>query len=295
MTAITLLLANTTPVNPVGDGAAIDAGDFCACDFRCDFEELVFADNNGVGLTNDFTDFLFRKISASDTIEIQLYRYGNKVADIVDDTYGTFYSGFTEQPLYVGWLADWTKIFNAFSGGLYQVKVNTSILGTDSTFESRLFRLNIYDGRSANGTVKIESYQTGNIESSEFDFTNLIEGGWYSSIRLKGSFGEMEPSLERDIYLDDSYREVQNRDVLTRAYNLRCNIIPETIYNRLATNEMLANEVYVTSFDLLQEQTYEQLPVVPESFAENNYGAFGRLNFVVQFSDRQKNINKRNF
>ena len=286
---------DAAPVRPTPTAQQPITADFVACDFRCEFEELVFADDNGTGLTNDITDFLIRKISASDTVLIELLKEGIVVATIADSTYGTFYNGFDNQPLYIGWLADWTLIFNAFSGGRYQVRVTTTILGQENVFTSRIFRLNLYDDRSANRTVKIESFQNGNIESSEFDFTELLPGGWPSSIRLRGTFGQMKPTLERDIYQDPSYRAIQNRDSVRRDYTLRCEIIPETIYGRIATKDILANQVLISSFDLLQDETYEQYPVVPESFEEAEYGSLGRLNFSIIFSDRQKNIIKRNF
>lgn len=297
MTRVTVKLDNTAPIKPPTTPAQVVEGDFCACDFRCQFNELVFADNSpdATGITNDYTDFLFRKVSPSDTITYKLYRYGVEVAEIVDDTYGTFYDGFTTQPLYIGWLADWTLIFNAFGGGQYQVKVTTNILSVETTFESRYFRLYLWDAELANRTVKIESYQNGNIESSEFDYTDLIDGGWYSSIRLRGIFGQMNATIERDIYQDSSYRTIQNRDNVIREYTLQCEIIPETIYDRIATSDMLGNEIYITSYDLLQEQKYQKFPVVPESYNDAIYNNNGGLNFSITMGDRQKNIIKRNF
>ncbi len=267
---------------------------FCPCDFRCDFEEKVFADGDNDGIKNDFTDFLFKKITAGDTVLIELLKGDIIVAQINDDTYGAYYNGFDNQPLYVGWQADWTKIFNIFSGGRYQVKVTTTILGDTSEFLSRYFRLNTFDILSADKSIKIESFQNGRIENSEFDFTDLLPGGWPSSIRLFGSFGKMQPGLERDIYQDTSYREVQNRDTVNREYKLEANLVPESIYDRITTKDLLGNQILVTSYDVLQELKYEKFPVVPESFDEARYDDLGNTHFSITFSDRQKNIIKTN-
>ncbi|MBV6646366.1 MAG: sigma-54-dependent Fis family transcriptional regulator [Cyclobacteriaceae bacterium] len=166
---------------PLGTVAFADVL-FCPCDFRCDFEEKVFADDDNDGIKNDFSDFLFKKTTASDTILIELIKNDIVVVQISDDTYGLYYDGFAAQPLYVGWQADWTAVFQTFSGGRYQVRVTTTILGEESVFLSRYFRLNTFDILSADKTVKIESFQSGNLENSEFDFTDLIDGGWRSSI-----------------------------------------------------------------------------------------------------------------
>lgn len=267
---------------------------FCPCDFRCDFEELVFADDANDGIKNDFSDFLFKKITASDTIVIQLVKDGVILAEINNDDYGTYYDGFDNQPLYVGWIADWTKIFQAFSGGLYNVRVTTTILGEETIFTSRNFRLNTFDILSADRTVKIETRQTGRFENGEFDFTNLIDGGWLSSIRLKGTFGYMQPNLQADIYQDPSYRVVQNRDQVIREYPLIANALPESIFNRIAVQDVLANEILITAYNALQELKYEKYPVVVDSFSDARYDNLGRVFFEITCSDRQKNIIKTN-
>jgi hypothetical protein len=278
------------PVGVVTPGAVI----FCPCDFRCDFEERVFADAAADGIKNDTTDFLFKKVTPSDTITIALIKNNVVLATISDDTYGTYYPSFTARPLYVGWLANWTAIFAAFSGGRYQVRVTTVILGQSSEFFSRYFRLNTFDILEANNTVKIESRQNGRFENGEFDFTDLLPGGWPSYIRLFGSFGRMQPSIERDVFQDNSHREVQNRDQVVREYSLKANLVPESIQNRIATQDLLGNQVLITSYDVLQEKKYELFPVVPESFNDTRYDGLGNTHFEITFSDRQKNIIKTN-
>lgn len=279
---------------PAGVVAPVDVI-FCPCDFRCDFEEKVFADDENDGIKNDFSDFLFKKITVSDTITIELLKGDTIVAEIIDDTLGLYYDRFDAQPLYVGWQADWTKIFAAFSGGRYQVRVTTVILGQESVFLSRYFRLNTFDILTANRTVKLESFQNGRIDNSEFDFTNLLPGGWPSSIRLNESqFGRMQPAIERDIYQDTSYRDVQNRDVVNREYRLEANLVPESIYNRITTKDLLGNQILITAYDVLQELKYEKFPVVPESYDEARYDDLGNTYFSITFSDRQKNIIKTN-
>lgn len=292
MAGIALIL-NTSPVRPAPTPPpTITADEFCACDFRCDFEEKVFASLDDIEREKDFSDFLVRKISSADTVVIELFRYGSKVAEINDNSLGDFFNGFTLQPLYVGWLADWTKIFNAFSGGQYQVKITTNLLGQQNTFESRFFRLALFDEELANRTVKIESIQNGNIIGSEFDFTGL---NWKSSIRLRGEFGKMQPTIEQDIFIDSSYRQLQNRDQIVRQYELSCEIIPETIFFNLASKDMLANDIFITTYKLLQDQSYTKYPVVVDSFQDTNYKDNGRMNFSIIFKDRQQNLIKRNF
>ena len=267
---------------------------FCPCDFRCDFEELVFSDEQGIGVTNDFTDFLFKKITSNDTIVIELIKNNVVVATLNDDTLGTYYNGFPNQPLYVGFVIDWTKVFLAHSGGRYQVRVTSTILGQENVFTSRYFRLNTFDILSADNTVKIEAVQNGRFENGEFDFTDLIDGGWRTYIRLKGEFGAPKYNLERDIFEDPSYRQIQNRDKVIREFLMKTYIVPESILDKIATQDMLANRLFITAYDVLQEKRYERFPVAPESISDPLYDDYGRTFFEITFSDRQQNIIKTN-
>lgn len=290
----TVIKFDASPIRPPSGTMASDNLIFCPCDFRCDFEEKVFSSAKGDGIENDFSDFLIQKITPSDTVSIEIIKNGVTLTTVTNDDYGNFYNGFGNQPLYVGWLADWTLIFDAFSGGRYQIKITTTVLGETSVFLSRYFRLNTFDILSADKTVKLETFQNGNLENSEFDFTNLLPGGWPSSIRLFGEFGKMQSNLERDIYQDTSYREIQNRDTVIREYRLAANLVPETIYNRITTKDLLANEILVTSYSVLQDLKYLKFPVVADSFNESRYDNLGNTHFEITFSDRQKNIIKTN-
>jgi hypothetical protein len=104
----------------------------------------------------------------------------------------------------------------------------------------------------------------------------------------------MSPTIERDVYQDSSYREVQNRDQIIREYKLKGSLVPESIQNRLAVEYLLGNEIFVTSYNLLQEYKYRRLPVVPEQVSDTRYDGLGRTYFEITFTDRQKNIIKRN-
>lgn len=285
---------DASPIRPPEAAVISSSSIFCPCDFRCDFEELVFADSDDDGIKNDKTDFLFKRVISSDTILIELLKEGSTITTITNDDYGDYYFGFDNQPLYVGWQADWTKIFDAFSGGRYQVKVTTTILGDSSEFLSRYFRLNTFDILAVNRTVKLETIQNGNFENSEFDFTELLPGGWPTSIRLPGTFGNMQPTIERDVYEDPSYRDVQNRDFVVREYKLNADFVPDIIQNRISTQDALGNQIFITSYDVLQGIEYQKYPLVVESFGDVRYDGLGNTYFEITLSDRQKNIIKTN-
>lgn len=270
---------------------------FCGCDYWCEYEEPVFADTGNDDFKKDTSSFLVGKVTATDTVEIKLYREGVLVATITDSTYGTYYSTFTAQPLYVGWIADWSAIFTAFSGGQYQVIITCTTGGVDTDMESRKFRLMRFDEYCANGTVKIESYQSGNIVSSDFDFTDLVSGGWSSSIRVLGRFGNKRPTIEVDEFLNTSYQSVQNRTVVNFEYSLDTKYMPINLLVDMASMELIGNELHITDYSLMNPFKYNRIPVVTQAFeeVENQEAVNGESRYVVSFTDRTPNTIKRNY
>ena len=272
----------------------ISDGLVCSCDFRCDYTELAFGHSSYDGVKNDFSQFLFKKVTPFDTINLELLRYGVKVADLNNNDLGTYYPTFDAQPLYVGFVVDWTEVFLNFTGGIYEVKASKITLGVYSEETSHKYRLNAYDSVSARDTVKITSIQDGYFQDGSFDYRDLIPGGWVHSMRVRGSFGGFEPSIDRDIYLDSSFRDVQNRDTVTPEYKLVCDYMPENIFEGLSTNDFLGNQIEVTSYHLFQTKKYIKHPVVIESISDVVPDQYGRSKFTAVFTDRKKNIIKLN-
>lgn len=287
---------DANPIRPPVVIVENEVNEFCPCDFRPDFIEKAYADPSNDGYKNDFSDFLFRKVAASDTIEFELLKNGVSIAVLNDNTLGEYFNGFAAQPLYVGFIVDWTKVFNTYSGGKYQVRTTSTILGEVEVVTSRYFDVNLFDPLEAYQTIKLETLQYGKFDNSGFDFTDLLPGGWPTSIRIRGSFGEMQPALERDIYEDPSYRDTQNRDEVIRRYSLKISLIPEYLQSRITTEDILANEIFVSSYDVFRDSklTYIKTPISVDAINEANFDGYGRTSFDVTCSDRQKNIIKSN-
>lgn len=281
------------PENPI-------ESDICACNFACEWEETVFASpDTSDTWKRDYTDFLSRKIVAGDSLDIKLFRYEVEVATITDDTYGTYYAAgdFASQPLYVGWLADWSLIFSAFGGGQYYVTISGTIAGAAYSFTSRKFRLMLWNEEAADSTAKVESYQKGNIISSQFDYTDLLPGGWYSSIRLDARFGKRKPVLEVDEVLGTSYQSIQNRTQVRHEYTLETRYMPMSVLHALSDQNFIGNELFITDYSILSEYKFNRIPVVAKSYEDttNNGWTTGQGRYIVTFDERVQNTIKRNF
>lgn len=266
------------------------------CQYECEYIEPVFANVGGDWWENDKNSFLFQKVVSADTITIQLWKGNEKVADISDDTYGTYYSSFTNQPLYRGFIVEWEKVFDEEGAGLYQIKADLDIMGNASTFESHRFQLLPYSDILANGTVRIESYQTGNILASEFDYTDLLDGGWYNSFRIKGFFGFKTPKLEIDNYLNQDYKQEQIQDKVSTEWTLETNLLPSYISNVLAYDNILANKLLITDYNIFNTEIFRRIEVYPQEFGDVSHYANNRnTKFIIIFTNKIDNNIKTNF
>lgn len=305
---ITLQLTDSAP-QPFGSGLATKkkgdslpnisskkSNDVCYCEFECYYRGNVFAEVGGEGYKNDKSQFLFRRFVPSDTVAIELWKNGEKIADLNDNTYGTFFNGFpsgtAEQQLYVGFLLEWEEVFNAFGGGEYQIKAELSIIGVASTFESEFYRLMGYSDKAADGTVRIETIQNGNIMSSIFDFTGL---NWYQSVRVRGRFYEDGEDFEKIVYQTQEYRQEQVQDKIIENWTLEADFLPRSVSEFLTKNAVLSNEFTVTDYNILNEQILREIDVYPESIEKNRIQDNRNSNYIIKFTSKEDNIIKRNF
>ncbi len=273
--------------------AQIPQNNFCYCKLECEYKELVFTDGGVDSWKNDKSSFIFQKLVPADTIAFELWKAGQKVADIVNSDYGQYYdfAAFASQPNYKAVILDWTLIWGAFGFGEYQFKAVQNITGAVSTFESRLFRLLPYADDLADGTVKIESYQNGNIIGSPFDFTGL---NWYSSYRIAGKFSAKTPVLEVDNYVTSDYQKTQIQDKIRTEYTLQTKLLPSVVGNPLIYDQTLANTILITDYNVLNYQIYRQLPVRTVGVDATEYGQSRGMSFAVKFEE-VTDVRKRNF
>lgn len=276
-----------------------ETNDICICDYiQCQYIEKVFASQtpNNEWYKNDMSDFLFKRFVSSDTVAIELYKDGVKIADLNDNTHGTFFNGFasgtSEQQLYVGYLLEWELVQALYGNGLYQVKAQLNIIGVASTYESRQFTLFTYGDREANKTVRIESYQDGNIFGSQFDFTGL---NWYQSVRIPATFGNPTPVIETDNYINTNHETRQITAKNSREWTLNTGLINYEVATKLIYNKMLANKILITDYLIKAESIFRRIDVIPQSVDKPDINGIPDRLYNFTFTDRQDKFRKRNF
>lgn len=271
--------------------------EFCYCDYECEYIEKVFGhltDNDY--WKNDKNTFLYRRILSTDTVTIKLLKDEVEIATITDDTYGVYTNGYLSgnaaQQLYVSFIVDWQKVLQIEGGGNYRISTELNLLGVISIEESQKFMLYGYSDLIANGTVRIETRQNGNIIGSAFDFTGL---NLYNSYRLQGIFKEGSPELEQEFYLNTDYKKKQIQDQSIPQYTLNTKRVPRIVSLMLQQDSILANEFEVTDYNIINVATFRRVSVYPDSISKVAFdGKNTRDAFDITFKDKFELLRKRN-
>ncbi len=273
--------------------------DTCICDFiQCEYVEQIFASPAfpNDDWKNDKNEFLFKRFVATDTVLMELHKDGDKVDDLNNDDYGTFFDGFSsgsnEQQLYVGYLLDWLSVFNAFGAGSYTVVTTLDIIGNVTTSTSRTFRLVLYSDLEANGTVRIESTQNGNIRGNDFDFTGL---DWYQSLRIPGEFGNPTPIFETTEYVTSQHKRRQNKAKMSVEWSLNTRLISWEVVQKLIYNKLLGNQILITDYQIKAESLWRRVDVFMQEVDKPEIKNNPKRRYNIKFVDVEDIYEKRNF
>ena len=305
---ITVQLTNSSPyaytsgVAEILEGTTIpsykvqETNDICICDIPglCEYTSLVFGEvADSTYWKNDKRSFLYQKLISSDTITINLYKNGVLLTTITDDTYGEYFSTLAPiQANYVYFILDFEKVASLSGYGTYQIKTDVSIIGISETLESEFFKLEPYSDIRANGTVRIETYQNGNIIGSPFDFTGL---NIYQSHRIKGDL-KVEESLEIENYQTQNYKLSQIQDQVVNEWTLNTKLLPSLITKDLIYNNLLANQLQVTDYNINNHEIYRRVELYPTEIPEaKSFGNNPNKKYIIKFTDKTPDNIKRNF
>lgn len=255
--------------------------DFCYCFFECKEIMKVFA---GIDeRTKDYRTLFFQKTIESDEFEFIIKKKGVEY-DLTQDDYGV-YTEFEDGKSF-SYLVDWTKVKNILGGGRYYLIVNKTILGQETCEEYGEFSLMDFDIEEANETIKIETYQNGNLLHG-YDYRGL---NVYQSIRVKGILCDEEPQDTVKNYLDGDQIVKQIQERSHSRYTLTFYTNRYRLAQLLFDNYMVSDEIYVSDYNLTNRRTFNKLRVsrVETSIDENTDSRFAGYNVVVEDSIKNK-------
>jgi hypothetical protein len=267
--------------------------DYCLCDlglFKCEYTEPAFYN----GLTkyeNDYTTFYVNKVDTSDTIQFFVINTADNSEVELTQANAADYGVFAEGDNYKGIEVDFTTLKATYPAlNRVKFKVVHDVFGSITQTETHVFQIMLWNEVSANNTVRIETLNSGRIESGN-DYNEL---NWRRSVRIRGRFGDMKPELQRDDYMDGNRVIKQIQDQFIRKYTLETELLPQGILNMIAFNDMLANNIIISDYNL-QNTNYKGIEVVPETVNANYYEKNPNGSYEIEFKARKENDIKRNY
>lgn len=292
-------MAVTMEVNAVEPFIEEDDYDVCVCS-TCDYSEDAFVNTGGEWWKNDFKSILAKRKFASDTVTFKLLKSGVVVATLNASTYGTYYN-FGDAifvslpnvnfPDYKGFIVDWALVQAGFGYGSYKLRVETVSLGVTYTKDTHAFNVVEYNAYRADGSVRIESYQNGNL-TKRWDYTGL---NWPQMTRIKGMFGNKKPTLVIDNYEDANRQVHEIQGKIEDTYYLNTELLKAEIFNYLNYNGLRGNTLLITDYNLQNQELYRRKSVYLTNFEDVENHVKTRLaSFYYAFKDKVNNDIKRN-
>lgn len=248
--------------------------DFCFCTFECEEDLLVFAGN--VEREKDYFTLYYK--SKDESAEISFFI---DETELEDGTHG--------RSIPNGFIVDFTKIFNEIGPGSYRLKIDVSgEFGVDFELTWGKFKVVPFDISRADGTVKIESIQSGNIESG-FDFENENVPFY---IRIPALFGNMQKVDELKSNPGSRRQEIQVHDRWWYEYDLEFNTNKYDFVRLILDNMIAGTEVFISDYNLMnmtREKPFNMVQVRQVETETEHIKLSNTTNYVIKFEDAIKN------
>lgn len=250
--------------------------DFCFCEFVCETPLLAFA-----GVTErekDFYTLYYQNTDLEGSTAFFIVDNGTDI-ELEDGVHGTAIDH--------GFIVDFTEIFNRLGHGKYSFRIDINQFGSNFFREYKYFQVTQFDDILADGTVKIESVQNGEIES-QFSYNNVP-----FSIRVYGKFGDMQEKY--DAINNDTYsRLVEQVHVRTFfEYSLEINTNQHDFMLDVIKNYSLGSTILISDYNIRNQFVHNKVSVTRSNEAiqienqkESRYGKY-----VIKFQEAiQDNI-----
>lgn len=268
--------------------------EFCFCDYECNYEELVLANDGVEDFENDKTSFLYERVdTTSGTITFTLIDSNGVEYPLNSTTYGEYYDfgSFTDHPQKKGFIIEWYKVLTILGGGRYQVRIDVNNFSRPIEILSHYYRLRPYSERAADGTIRIKTIHDGFIQGGE-DYTNME---WLKMVRIKGKVFEVTPILETDNYEDSQRKINQIQDKVYNEYSLELQRISGNLGRSITHDGILANKIYLNDYNLWSHEIIRDLEVYPTEISEKRmYTKSRRGTYILKFQDKKQDNIKRN-
>lgn len=293
-------LTNSKPMNLCGMATTLQSDNitvpqspydpnFCYCNYECDSCYEVW----GGGLLdwqNDKTTFAFVKTINSDTFSISIHKNGVNVSTITDNSLGDYMPTYPSKPKQYSFVVNWDLVYQSFGYGNYTIKNNYTVLGVANEFVSQTFCLSQYNDTEANGYIKFDWFQEGQILNNNFSFCTPL----FHSIKFKGFLNIDSPKTNKDSYATSERELKQFRTEQVNNYTFTSKMINQSMYNLMNENLFLAEKLTVTDFNLFgtNYKNRDMRFVEVSEFSDPNNTRL--INLKVSLEDFKQDIIKDN-
>lgn len=270
--------------------------DFCICDYECEYTNQVFATDSIDQYKNDKSSFLISLVDDTSVLEIRLIGNGNDVL-INDNTYGRYFQKGTfdnteNQVNYVGFVADWKKIFDSLGAGQYYFTFKENVFSQDFETESVKYQLQIFSDELAHKTVKFNLVQNGVVEGG-IDYTGL---DWDTEVRIKAKVNYQAPILTIDNFPTSGRVKTQIQDKTIENFQIETGLIPSKIGDLFVKSGAMSNQIYFTDYNLFAYKKYEDFNIIITEISDfkGNFNLNSTGSFTFAAEERVQNNVKRN-
>lgn len=247
--------------------------DFCFCDFECEDYLLAFAGDT----EREKDDFLLYYKSKDENLEV-VYKIND--IELVDVTHG--------EAITNGFRVDFTKIFNTLGGGDYTLKMEITEFGSEFTKSYGKFRVCPFDTFRADGTVKIEAYQNGNIESG-FDYEN---DNVKFSLRI---YGILTNKTKVNLYKDTPTNSRESIQVHNRWWYEYDLIFDSNKYNfvkLILDNMLVGSKLFISDYNLAnmtKDEPFNKIQLIEKETNSEHVKNTNTTRYTVKLEDAIKN------
>ncbi len=281
--------------------------DFCTCIAQCVPCLKSFTDEVGTDFYKNDKFFQYLNIAKGGTNQICLIKINPGGAETVivvtDDTYGILVESLIDVPRFVSYEWDFFKIWGLLGYGKYRFEIKQlSVAGNPiQSIQSPTFCLQRYTDQAANGTIRIETTQTGRIRSGN----NYGDAIYNQQIRLPGElvFKELASENDSEQLNNDSRSLIQIKDQLNPEYTLTIKLAsaPQlmlTLFDYLFANDVKISDYNVFNFvanpEDLQADMYRSIPLKRNGTDFKPSSRVKRKTFNFNMEYANKNVFKIN-
>lgn len=222
------------------------------------------------------------------------------IENITDNSFGVYspFGFFTnvENQTFIDLQLSWHDVIVAHGAGSYKIRIDVASILGNYTMLSDEYCLHEYSPRIANGTVRIEYYDSGifGINNDDLGKRDYDTMSVYNSLRLRGVFSFKKAAYSEDYTLYDNGERVWTKDEQEPEFELELRPICWNFHELIRTDVLQADRILITDYNKENFATWVQKSVqktseyAPNFFINQSKLASVKLTFRQSANNLQK-------